>query len=288
MVRETDKDRKRRGVRAAQQGKTVAQVKSERVPQASPAPDLPLPPVATGPPRAVPPPGQPPISPPPSCDPQLPPAPLSSEQEPVQPPAVAVGIPLPTASSPAAGPTRLPAQTRSAASCSATAPLPPDYHAPATQDLVQRVVDATRSASQRFYLVVLPEDGHPRLEQFTAVDPLLSRIQQLVAEAAEVSLFPFIGNFMPITKGPNRFLKTPYGPLPLFGIPDPEELEVEEHGYIGPVVPEPLIPQQPEPPKPVTAQPPQSPSQVAQPATPATLFPPPADDDHTPTMQGLG
>jgi hypothetical protein len=167
---------------------------------------------------------------------------------------------------------------------SSDAELGGDYRMPAVQDLVRKVVDSRRMASQQFHLVVLPEDGHPELIQFDTVDELISKVQELID--TEVSLFPFVGNYMPLTKGPNRFLITPYGSLPLFEMPDPEALQTEEHGYVGP--PDPSLPvaktdqQTPMPQSSVASAPAPEPEPVALPASVAE-----ADgEDVTPTMPG--
>jgi hypothetical protein len=122
------------------------------------------------------------------------------------------------------------------------------------------MIEGGRRVGQKYHIVVLPETEYPRLETFETVPEMIQRIQVLLGD--EVSLFPFVGNFMPITKGPHRFLLTPYGPLPLFHIPTPEELEMEATGYVGPTPTEFAIPiprDAPVPiPQPVSVDPPQS------------------------------
>jgi len=113
------------------------------------------------------------------------------------------------------------------------------------QDVVRELVNSRRLASQAFYLVILPEDDFPEIVQFDRVDDLLTRIKSLLDK--EVSLFPFMGNHMPITAGANRFLITPYGALPLFDIPDPTTAAVAEHGYVGPPDPSLSIPKTEQP-----------------------------------------
>lgn len=143
---------------------------------------------------------------------------------------------------------------------------------------MRRVVNAQRLAAQYFYLVLLPEDGHPQREQFDNVEDMITRIRALIDETAEVSIFPFMGNFLPITQGPNRFLVTPYGSLPLFQMPDPEALQLEEHGYVGPVEVDLSIPE-------TVAAPAQVQSHDEETAAPVEV-PEGTDDDEqdTPTM----
>lgn len=146
---------------------------------------------------------------------------------------------------------------------------------------MRQVINAQRLAAQRFYLVLLPEDGHPQREEFDNVEDMVDRIRTLIDETAEVSIFPFMGNFLPITQGPSRFLVTPYGSLPLFQLPDPSALVLEEHGYVGP--PETDLP---------------APETSVDPVAQARLFDEETtaptetsqgndDDDETPTMQGM-
>jgi hypothetical protein len=162
-----------------------------------------------------------------------------------------------------------------------------DFRSPVVSDLVQQVLNNQRLSSQMFYLVVLPEDGHPRMEQFSNVTSLIAKLQEWIDDESEISVFPFVGNYMPLTKGPNRFLVTPYGPLPLFEIPDPESMEIEEHGYVGPPQPDLPIPAVVDPPAAAgggAAGPaPAGGGFVLSTATPDA--PPPQSDD-TPTMQG--
>jgi hypothetical protein len=42
-----------------------------------------------------------------------------------------------------------------------------------------------------------------------------------------------MGNHLRITKGPHRYLETPYGALPLFVVPDPGSQDYEEDGFVG-------------------------------------------------------
>ena len=115
-------------------------------------------------------------------------------------------------------------------------PAPPMFQAPhdqpVVQDLMRSLIDSQRQAGQNFYLVVIPDDGVPRVEEFQAVGAIIDRIIELLG--TECALFPFLGHKLGITKGPTRFLRTPFGGmLPLFRIPPPEEADVDETGWVG-------------------------------------------------------
>lgn len=92
------------------------------------------------------------------------------------------------------------------------------------------MLDAYRAHGQAFFLVVVPEDDNPKLLTYNSVSELVTAIQGYLGQP--VSLFPFLGHAMAITKAP-RYLKTPAGMLPLFAIPKPDELEYETGGYVG-------------------------------------------------------
>ena len=100
--------------------------------------------------------------------------------------------------------------------------------------LMSQVLDSTRSANQSFYLVVVPEDDWPRIETFAEVGQLCNRIKELLG--THCHLFPFLGNSLTITDGDHRFLNTPFGSLPLFDIPAPNNTQTAEHGWVGPPI----------------------------------------------------
>lgn len=117
-----------------------------------------------------------------------------------------------------------------------TQPSQPMFQAPhdqpAVQDLMRSLIDSQRQAGQSFYLVVVPDDATPRIEEFSTVGAQIDRIIELLG--TECALFPFLGHKLSITRGPTRFLRTPFGGmLPLFRIPPPEEAEIEETGWVG-------------------------------------------------------
>lgn len=101
----------------------------------------------------------------------------------------------------------------------------------AVQSLVRNLLDTRRLADQKFYLVIVPDDSHPRVEEFDTIADLLDEIREHLG--TPTSLFPFMGHHMGISKGPNRFLGTPYGSVPLFVVPDADDLEFEDNGYVG-------------------------------------------------------
>lgn len=123
---------------------------------------------------------------------------------------------------------------------------PQTAHMPAVQDLLQQLLTQQRMEGQQFFLVVLPDDAAPRLEEFTDSVTLVARIRTLIG--ADVYLFPFLGHALKITRGPHRYLTTPFGPLPLFSIPSVDALEVEDSGYVGVSPPSLEPPEAPEPP----------------------------------------
>ncbi len=115
--------------------------------------------------------------------------------------------------------------------------LPASVTVPAVASLVAQVLNAQRQVGQKFLLLVLPEDDWPRCEEFDTVDGLVSRIKALLGEPCH--LFPFMGTQLTITQGPNRFLRTPLGAVPLFDIPDPDTSDPTEYGWVGPSLAQP-------------------------------------------------
>jgi hypothetical protein len=136
----------------------------------------------------------------------------------------------------AAGLAQRPQAASPAAFAPAAAAAPPGgMHIPPSQpgvvDLFMRVVDAQRQATQRFCLLIVPEDNYPRFEEFDTVAALVTAIRSYAD--TDFHLFPFLGTRLPITKGPFRFLRTPFGGnIPLFDMID-ENAPEEEHGWMG-------------------------------------------------------
>jgi len=102
---------------------------------------------------------------------------------------------------------------------------------PAAETLITQVVNMQRTAGQKFYLLILPDDGWPSCEPFDDVKELVRRITELLGTPN--CLFPFLGHLFSITEGPYRFLHTPMGALPLFTIPDPTRTDSTRFGWVG-------------------------------------------------------
>lgn len=102
---------------------------------------------------------------------------------------------------------------------------------PAAQSLLFQVMNAQRTQNQKFHLVIVPDDDHPRVRSFDQVEDMIEAMQEYLD--TPTSLFPFLGDLMRISKGPNRYLQTPFGVMPLFVLPKGEELEFESDGFVG-------------------------------------------------------
>lgn len=103
---------------------------------------------------------------------------------------------------------------------------------PAVQDLLYQLLNRQKAADQCYYLVVIAEDALPRVEEYLRIEEMIARIREYTEQ--EVAVFPFLGYYLPISKGPYRYLKTPFGHvLPVFQIPEPDALEFEPHGWLG-------------------------------------------------------
>jgi hypothetical protein len=103
---------------------------------------------------------------------------------------------------------------------------------PAMASMLTQLMNSQRPPAQKFMLVVLPEDDWPRVEEYNDISELIASIQTLLGTPCH--LFPFLGNKLTITQGPNHFLLTPMGPIPLFTLPEPAEDNAVEHGWVGP------------------------------------------------------
>lgn len=104
-------------------------------------------------------------------------------------------------------------------------------HDPAVSSLLAQTLNNQRTQAQKFLLVELPEDDWPRLHEYETIEQLLEGIKTRLGQNCH--LFPFLGHKLAITQGPNRFLITPYGPLPLFDIPEPDQVDEAEYGWVG-------------------------------------------------------
>lgn len=66
-----------------------------------------------------------------------------------------------------------------------------------------------------YHLVVVPDDNHVRVEHFTGIPELVEALRVYVQQPSPPQVIPFIGAPMPITRPPNRQLRTPDGLIPL-------------------------------------------------------------------------
>ena len=104
-------------------------------------------------------------------------------------------------------------------------------HDPAVASLMLTAMNQQRHVGQKFLLVIVPEDNWPRVETHDEIQTCLDAIKELLGSNCHV--YAFMGQQMKITAGPNRFLHTPMGPMPLFDIPTPDAVEEEELGWLG-------------------------------------------------------
>lgn len=104
-------------------------------------------------------------------------------------------------------------------------------HFPALQSLARQLNNHHRGQDQKFHLVLVPDDAHPRVMTFDTIEELIAEIQNHLD--TPTSLFPVMGNLMRISKPPHRYLQTPFGVLPLFVLPGQDELEFEQDGFVG-------------------------------------------------------
>lgn len=111
---------------------------------------------------------------------------------------------------------------------------------PAVASLLKQTLNNQRTQAQKFLLLVLPEDDWPRLHEYEDVNQLITAIKELLGTNCHI--FPFLGHKLGITEGPNRFLITPYGPLPLFDIPEPDQIGEAEYGWVGSSLDRPVLP----------------------------------------------
>lgn len=116
-------------------------------------------------------------------------------------------------------------------------------HINVMQQLTQQLLNSHATQGFTFYAVVLPEDGPPRVDQYDTIELLQAAITATIG--TEVALFPFMGHRLKISKGQWRYLMTPFGNLPLFNVPAPNELEVDETGWVGKQSQELIIPDRP-------------------------------------------
>lgn len=66
-----------------------------------------------------------------------------------------------------------------------------------------------------YHLVVVPDDNNVRVENFTTIPELAEALRVYMKQPSPPQVIPFIGAPMPITRPPNRQLRTPEGLIPL-------------------------------------------------------------------------
>ena len=103
---------------------------------------------------------------------------------------------------------------------------------PAMQSMLLQTLNSQRTVGQKFIMMVLFDDAWPKYEEFDDVQQLVRRIKELLGKPCALSVF--LGCRLHITQGPNRYLQTPFGPIPLFDLPDGNAVGVQDFGWVGP------------------------------------------------------
>ena len=101
----------------------------------------------------------------------------------------------------------------------------------AMQSLMVRLLAEQRTAGQKFHLLVVPDDDWPYCEEYDSVEDLIAAVREKLGQACH--LFPFLGARLRVTAGPMRYLKTPYGSLPLFDVDETEPAAGHTDGWVG-------------------------------------------------------
>ena len=120
-------------------------------------------------------------------------------------------------------------------------PLQAQYHPQHPvpfQQLMQDILNRNLLPGQKFCLVVVPDDSGPQLLHFDRVEDLINEVR--VYLDTNTSLFPFLGYPLQISGAPHRYLRTPFGLMPLFVMPREDELVFADNGFVG--LPEPPLP----------------------------------------------
>ena len=86
-----------------------------------------------------------------------------------------------------------------------------------------------------YHVVIVPDAGTVTGESFPSTTELLARLTGLSSEPVTVSIFE--GRRLMMTKGPQRYLQIDDEYHPLFDEADPNELELDEDGYMGETLP---------------------------------------------------
>jgi hypothetical protein len=98
------------------------------------------------------------------------------------------------------------------------------------QQLLVQSVNNIKRPNEAFWLVVCHEGDRPEIRDFTDLDSLIAAIKSY--DGQDVCVFPLLGFKMGISKPPMRHLITPFGHIPLFDLPDIDDLE-EDDGFMG-------------------------------------------------------
>lgn len=117
-------------------------------------------------------------------------------------------------------------------------------HLHVMQQLTQQLLNSHAMQGFAFYLATQPEDGLLRVEQFDTIEKLQQAL--IAAIGTEAAVVPFMGHHLKVSKGPWRYLVTPFGNLPLFNVPGPGEIEVDDSGWLGKQSQELVIPERPQ------------------------------------------
>ena len=99
------------------------------------------------------------------------------------------------------------------------------------QSLLTKLLAVNRTARQSFHLIVVPHDDWPSCETYQDVDQLIAAIRRRVG--SECHLYPVMGERLRITTGNLKYLKTPFGSLPLFDVDEQGVVDGEEDGWVG-------------------------------------------------------
>lgn len=248
-----NQNRQRVGQSLSPESSSVAQALADQALQRS-ATEVPLPPQAPAP-----------------LDAQLP-----NPQEPVLRPAPVTPLVLPTVPAPAASSTE-PAPVYASTRRPSVAALA--QGSPSVQSLIGELIDQRRLAGQKFYLLEVSDSKPPITHEYDTTQSLIAAIQTFLD--ADVAIFVFMGHQLGISKGPHRYLVTPFGTLPLFSIPDPVALELEEHGWMG------KIPEDAGPPEEAEAKKDEEPEVNMTPSAQAREVPPSVPDEDPDTATPL-
>ena len=104
-------------------------------------------------------------------------------------------------------------------------------HDPATASLLLATLNSQRQVGQKFLIVVVADDDWPHIHEYEDINTCIEEIKQWIG--TNTFVFAFMGQRMPISAGPNSFLQTPMGPMPLFDIPEAKDFTEAEYGWLG-------------------------------------------------------